>query len=84
MSLDLIPKDIHDKYRLAEWGHATAILYSDYPKEWDDIVGCLRSFTLKKSAIIVGGGGRSRIPQEIDGYLYRRGWSERKFDIKSA
>ena len=31
---------------------------------------------------MVGGGGRSHIPQEIDGFLRGRGWGEKQFDIK--
>ena len=46
-----------------------------------DLLGCLKSFWLKKSSIIVGGGGRSRIPQQLDGYLNARGWEEHQFDI---
>jgi hypothetical protein len=45
------------------------------------LLGCLREFHLKKSAIIIGGGGRSQIPQQLDGYLNARGWKEHQFDI---
>lgn len=82
MALDLIPEHLREKYRFQEWGHATSILASDFRDEWMELLGCLESFTLKKSAIVIGGGGRSRIPQEIDGYLFQRGWFERQFDIK--
>jgi len=82
MSLDLIPPDLQAKYEFAEKDHAVAILSVDFPDEFSDILECLRSFTLKKSAILTPGGGRSPIPVEIDGFLMARGWAEKSFDIK--
>lgn len=38
-------------------------------------------FWLEHDWVTVGGGGRSRIPHCIDGYLNQRGWCERQFDI---
>ena len=81
MILDGIPIDLAERYRFKEWNHAAAILAGDFPEQWEDVMGCLRAFTLRKSAIIVGGGGRSQIPIELDGYLNKRGWRERQFDI---
>ena len=81
MSIQSVPADLLARYRFKEWNHACGILASDFPAEWDDLLGCLRAFTLRKSAITVGGGGRSRIPVELDGYLNARGWRERQFDI---
>lgn len=77
----LIPDDLARRYRFQEWNHAAAILAGDFPDQWADITGCLSNFCLKKSAIIVGGGGRSQIPQQLDGYLNARGWTEHQFDI---
>ena len=81
MSIDAVPADLLARYRFQEWNHACGILASDFPAEWDELLGCLRAFTLRKSAITVGGGGRSQIPVELDGYLNVRGWTERQFDI---
>lgn len=81
MSLDQIPASISGKYRFQEWRHAVAILASDFPNEWNDLVGCLEFFTLRKSDILTPGGGRSPIPIAIDGFLVGRGWSERRFEI---
>ncbi len=64
-----------------EWNHAAAILAGDFPEQWSDLLGCLREFCLHKSAITIGGGGRSQIPQQLDGYLNRRGWAEHHFNI---
>jgi hypothetical protein len=81
MSLELIPADLLGRYEFKEWNHAAAILAGDFPEQWADLLGCLDSFRLKKSTIVVGGGGRSQIPMELDGYLNARGWAEHYFDI---
>jgi len=81
MGMDTIPNVLLKRYRFKEWNHAAAILATDFPEQWSDLLGCLREFHLKKSAIIVGGGGRSQIPQQLDGYLNARGWKEHQFDI---
>jgi len=81
MGLEAIPGDLLTRYQFKEWNHAAAILAGDFPHEWADLLGCLASFTLKKSAIVIGGGGRSQIPIELDSYLNARGWAEKHFDI---
>jgi hypothetical protein len=81
MGLDNIPANIAKRYRFKEWNHAAAILAGDFPEQWADILGCLKAFSLRKSAIMVGGGGRSQIPVELDGYLNARGWQEKQFNI---
>ena len=82
MATELIPKVLRDRYRFTEHLHACAILATDFASEWQDILDCLAGFTLKRSAILVGGGGRSSIPSDIDGFLLARGWSEKRFDVK--
>jgi hypothetical protein len=77
-----IPEDLSRRYRFKEWNHAIAVLSQDFWEQWSDLLGCLRDFRLKKSAVIVGGGGRSQIPQQLDGYLNKRGWAEHQFDIR--
>jgi hypothetical protein len=81
MSLELIPADLVARYQFKEWNHAAAILSGDFPDQWGDLLGCLASFRLRKRAITIGGGGRSQIPVELDGYLNARGWAEHQFDI---
>jgi hypothetical protein len=81
MGLEAIPGDLLARYQFKEWNHAAAILAGDFPNEWADLLGCLESFTLKKSVIVIGGGGRSQIPIELDSYLNARGWAEKHFDI---
>jgi hypothetical protein len=82
MGLDLIPTKLREKYEFDERDHACAILARDFPSQFKDILDCLSAFTLKKSAILTPGGGRSPIPIAIDGFLVKRGWSSKHFDIK--
>ena len=81
MGLSSVPANVASRYQIKEWNHAAAILAGDFPREWADLTGCLQNFKLKKSAIVIGGGGRSQIPVELDGYLNKRGWTEHQFNI---
>lgn len=81
MGLELIPDRLHQRYAFDERHHATSILSVDFPQEFKDLLDCLDAFHLKKSDILTPGGGRSPIPIAIDGFLGRRGWAERRFDI---
>jgi hypothetical protein len=69
MGVKLIPQKIRDKYTIDEREHATAILATDFPEQFKDILDCLNAFLLKKSYIMTPGGGRSPIPEVIDGFL---------------
>lgn len=82
MPVELIPEDLRQRYRFDERYHACGILASDFPSEWCDLIDCLRAFTLRRSWIVVGGGGRSAIPQALDGFLNERGWNEKQFDVR--
>jgi hypothetical protein len=82
MSVELIPEALRGRFRFEERNHAAAVLAADFPNEFADIVACLTAFTLKRSEIVVGGGGRSAIPIAIDGFLVNRGWTEKKFNIE--
>ena len=79
MGTELLPKDILDKYEVYEWKHACAILKSDFPEEFYEIVEVLRNFRLCKSWITKGGGRKSKVAEAIDFSLYNRGWKEKKF-----
>ncbi len=69
MGLNLIPVDLQARYTFTEREHACAILKEDFPTQWDDILACLRAFTLKKSYITAKGGAKSPVSEVIDGFL---------------
>jgi hypothetical protein len=72
MGLERIPQAVRDRYHVDERGHASAILASDYPDEFQDIMDCLAGFVLRK------------ISAALDDFLQGRGWREKSFDIKIA
>lgn len=82
VGIDLIPAKLRKKYRFEERHHATSILATDFKEGFEDLLGCLDAFCLKKSDILTPGGGRSPIPRAIDGFLVKRGWAEKRFDIE--
>jgi hypothetical protein len=75
-----LPDFIAEHYEVHEWKHASAILFSDFPHEWADIIQLLTEFRLRKSWITKGGGRKSEVSEYIDGFLYARGWQEKKFE----
>lgn len=82
MGPNLLPKFILNHYEVHEWKHACAILGSDFPNEWTDIVDVLTEFRLKKSWLTIGGGRKSKISAFIDSFLYERGWIEKSFETQ--
>ncbi len=80
MGLNLLPKEILANYEVREWKHAIAILSSDFPEEWENILELLRNFQLCKSWITVGGGRKSKVAEAIDNFLFARGWVEKQFE----
>lgn len=77
-----LPQFIRDNYEIHEWRHALAILRSDFPTEYADIVDVLTRFRLLKSWITVGGGRKSKVAEWIDGELLKRGWKPKNFDTR--
>jgi len=73
MALENIPSAIRRRYHIEERGHALAILASDFPREFADIMDCLHEFVLRKSHILTPGGGKSPISAALDGFLRERG-----------
>lgn len=79
MSTPRLPDFIAEHYEIHEWRHASAILSSDFPEEWADILDLLNKFRLCKTWITVGGGRKSKVAQAIDDFLLARGWQEKQF-----
>lgn len=76
-----VPEKINNGYHIADWRHASTIIQHDFPKQWKDLIECLENFSLKKSSILTAGGRKSPIADELDSFLYERGWREKKFDV---
>ena len=82
MGSNLLSRFIQKHYEVHEWKHACAVLNSDFPNEWTDIIDVLTAFRLKKSWLTVGGGRKSKVSSFIDNFLYQRGWVEKSFETQ--
>lgn len=82
MGIALLPGKIRRNYKVEERHHACAILKTDFPNEWKDLLDVLLQLRLPKSEILTPGGGKSPISRGINGFFAKRGWKERKFEIK--
>lgn len=82
MGKNLLPDDIRSNYQVEERHHACAILKTDFPEQWKDLIEVLRSFKLRKTAFEARGGNKSPIARAIDGLFFKREWVEKSFSIK--
>ena len=82
MGIALIPASIQAKYHIEERHHACAILATDFPDEWEDLLAALQHFSLPRSHILTPGGRKSPISTGINGFFEARGWREKSFDIE--
>ena len=90
MSLNSLPLNIRECYKVYEFRHANAILQIDFPNEYNDIIAMLNAFKLRKSDIMLAGGRKSPIAGFLDEFLTGnktkkiagRGWEENSFDTK--
>jgi len=48
MAIEDLPEFIRKHYEVHEWKHASAILKSDFPAEWQELIDILNDFRLKK------------------------------------
>jgi len=78
----LLPAFVRENYEVHEWRHASAILATDFPNEWKDIIEVLSGFNLLRSEVEAPGGGRSPIAKRIDDHFVRLGWKEHRFNTK--
>jgi len=77
-----LPGVIRTRFEVAERHHACAVLKTDFPSEWKDLLDALSRLRLPKSEILTPGGGKSPISRGINGFFASRGWQERKFEIE--
>ena len=80
MVISILPEIIRRKYEIHEWKHASAVLSSDFPNEWEDLIWVLTKYRLKKSDILAPGGGISLVSQWFNQAFKSRGWVEKSFD----
>ncbi len=79
MSTLLFPQNIRDNYEIEEYRNGISILRHAFPTEWNDLIDLLSSFVLRKSEIVAPGGKKSTVADQLDSFLYARGWGETEF-----
>lgn len=82
MSIELLPEWIRQNYDVEERYHACAILQTDFPAEWADLVAALQEFRLTKTMVTTPGGNKGPIARRLDGFFYGRGWGEHRFEVE--
>jgi len=82
MPISSLSPFIREHYEIHEWRHASAILATDFPAEFEDIEAVLSQFRLYRSRIQAPGGSKSEIAGWIDQQLAARGWVEKKFETQ--
>jgi hypothetical protein len=82
MSIELLPEFIRENYECHEWRHACAIMHTDFPEEWGQMIDVLMRFRLFRNYITIPGGRKSHVSKWIDAQLLTHGWIEKKFDTK--
>lgn len=82
MPLHRLSPFIRENYEVYEWRHATAILASDFPKEFAEIQRMLESFRLYKQWIVEGGGRKTNLAEWVDYELGLTGWNETRFNTQ--
>lgn len=82
--IETLPADIRGMYEVHEWRHACAILKSDFPNEYNDIIDVLRQFRLRRSHILEPGGRKSKVAEAIDSQFYAKQppWKEQNFQTQ--
>lgn len=83
-TVHLVPEDIRLNYETHEWRNAVGVLSSAYPTQWNEILSVLRSFRLKRSAILEPGGNKSSLSKAFDIPFLKLGWIEKQFQTSIA
>lgn len=82
MSLDLLPAFIRENYECHEWRHACAIMHTDFPEEWEQMIDVLSRFRLYRNYVTTPGGRKSHIAKWLDSELLIYDWIEKHFDTR--
>lgn len=79
---EAVPRHVLSLWEVRQWRHAAAILATQFPDEWNDILTVMCRYKLKKNYVLERGGRKSKTSEEIEKILYSRGWREKSFDTK--
>jgi len=80
--LNVLPRDILDRYQIMETGSAAKIIAAVCAPELADVISVMRSFVLTSNLLLTPGGNRGPIPITIDSMFDAFGWIEARVDIE--
>jgi hypothetical protein len=72
----ILPPVIFEKFRVASYRKAAAILQHGLPHEFAEVVDALSRFEITTEMIRKPGGNESEIPRVVAGLLRHKGWHE--------
>jgi len=72
----VLPPIIFEKFRVASYRKAAAILQHGLPQEFGEVVEALSRFEITTEMIRKPGGNESEIPRVVAGLLRHQGWHE--------
>ena len=73
---DYIDADLLDRFEFYNYNHAIEIITQAFPKEWSDVVECLRKLDITTDDLREAGGNETKIPKKFDDVLNPCGWRE--------
>jgi hypothetical protein len=74
------PDTILDTFEVREWKHAGAILATDFPEHFKDILKVLEGLKVRKKHITKGGGGKSDLAKDLDRAFRDLKWTPKRWD----
>jgi CRISPR-associated protein Csd2 len=78
---DYISEEILELYEVHDFKHAAAILYNEFPEEFNEICAALLKFRFTKADIVEKGKNESQITKKISALL-RPNWKESQLNAK--
>lgn len=82
MATSHLPPSVRRLYEIHDYRHASAILKTDFPIQYDDLCKALVAFKFTEEQIRKPGGSESEIPKLFARLLRPKGWQERKLTAK--
>lgn len=73
---DAISAEFRSRFEVRSYRNAARILAHASPREFDELLAALSSFSISTADMVKGGGNKSQIAKNMDGLLNPRGWYE--------
>lgn len=73
-----MPAALRKLYETHDFKHASAILSTDFPEEYENLCTALAAFRFTEAQIRKPGGSESEIPKAFSRLLRPKGWQERR------